>query len=144
MSPVAPDYITGSGPLAAVRAESGKPTNLRRRTGSFVCRIARQVVGGFEPRDPALGPDMQARLYRGRIIERGDPDIDQARIVDRLPGQRRAASAAKAADRLCRGVVGDGIARGDGKPAARHGQPCDNRGAMRASAYFAMAIECLD
>ena len=65
-------------------------------------------------------------------------------IVDRLPGQRRAASAAKAADRLCRGVVGDGIARGNGKAGARHRQPCDNRGAMRASAHLAMAIECLD
>src|SRR5271170_6121103 len=102
------------------------------------------MVGGFEPRNSAVGPDMQARLYRGGIVQRGYADIDQKRIIDRLPGQWRAASTAKAADRLGRGVVGDRIASGYGKAPARHGQPRHHRGAMCAPAHFAMAIERLD
>ena len=71
-------------------------------------------------------------------------DIDQPRVVDRLPAQRRAAAPAEPAPGRGRGAVGDRGAGGHDKAVKRHGEPGDHRRTVRAAANSAVAVERLD
>src|SRR5487761_1430492 len=117
---------------------------LASRRRPLVGRAARQSVGGVEPRDPALGPDVQAGPDRRRIVEGGDADIDQLRVVIRLPAQGRSAAPAEPPPSRGRGAVRGRAAGGHDKDVRRHAEPGDDRRAVRAAADSAMAIEHLD
>src|SRR5262249_28352460 len=110
----------------------------------LVGRIARQVVGDFEPADLALRPDVQQGLDRLRGVAGGGADIDTLRVGGGAPGQRGAACAAGMP-----GGFGGGTGSGRGaarprKGRERRGQQSDDRRSVGALAHTAMAVERLD
>ena len=102
------------------------------------------MVGGLEPGDPAIGPNVHCWRDGLRIVQAADAEIDEPRVVGFAPRQRSAAAAAEMPERLRRGTIGDGVASGHHEGVERHCEPGNHRRAMRALAHPAMAVLRLD
>ena len=96
------------------------PMAHRRVAARLAARVARQRVGGLEPRQLFVDMDVIGRHGGKRIIERADIEVDLGVAAGRV-GQRRAAAAAMGARDAGRGRIGDRrAARASGNsPAAR-------------------------
>ncbi len=99
-----------------------------------------EIVGGVEPGDTALVPDVEDRRHAGRIVERCGVDAERcARII--LAEQKiGAAIAAEFAARARGGAKGLGRTFGVTKLRRGDGKPCHDRRAALALAGAAMAI----
>ena len=71
-----------------------------------VAIIAGQIVGGLEPGDPAVPPDMHPRAQSLGPVEGGEIDRNICRILGKLEADLAAAIRAEAAQRPGRGAIG--------------------------------------